>query len=159
MLADYLAFARGEGTETSAPADLSALLQDVVGRFRRQSHAVDLHLEGDITLPLKRRAMERCLSNLIANACRYAGHVAVRAGLRGGAAVILIDDDGPGIPPDKREQVFKAFYRLESSRNPRTGGTGLGLTIARDIARGHGGEITLEDSPLGGLRVRVELPL
>ncbi|WP_343869732.1 ATP-binding protein [Caenispirillum bisanense] len=159
MLADYLAFARGEGTETSAPADLSALLQDVVSRFRRQSHAVDLHLEEDITLPLKRRAMERCLSNLIGNACRYAGHVAVRAGLRGEMAVILIDDDGPGIPPDKREQVFKAFFRLESSRNPRTGGTGLGLTIARDIARSHGGEITLEDSPLGGLRVRVDLPL
>lgn len=159
MLADYLAFARGEGTETSATADLSSLLQDVVGRFRRQSHAVDLHLEEDITLPLKRRAMERCLSNLIGNACRYAGHVAVRAGVRGEMAVILIDDDGPGIPPDKREQVFKAFFRLESSRNPRTGGTGLGLTIARDIARGHGGEITLEDSPLGGLRVRVDLPL
>lgn len=159
MLADYLAFARGEGTETSLPADLSGLLQDVAGRFRRQGHAVDLHLEGDIMLPLKRRAMERSFSNLIGNACRYGTHVAVRAGLREDMAVVMIDDDGPGIPEDKREQVFKAFFRLESSRNPRTGGSGLGLTIARDIVRGHGGEITLKDSPLGGLRVVVDLPL
>lgn len=76
-----------------------------------------------------------------------------------GTVVILIDDDGPGIPEDKRDHVFKAFVRLESSRNPKTGGTGLGLTIARDIVRGHGGDITLHDSPLGGLRVRVELPV
>ncbi|SOD92148.1 ATP-binding protein [Caenispirillum bisanense] len=159
MLADYLAFARGEGTESTEPADLSGLLQDVVGRYRREGYAVDLHLEEDITLPLKRRAMERSVSNLIGNACRYGSHVAVRAGLRGETAVLLIDDDGPGIPADKREQVFKAFFRLESSRNPKTGGSGLGLTIARDIVRGHGGEITLADSPLGGLRVVVELPL
>jgi two-component system osmolarity sensor histidine kinase EnvZ len=159
MLNDYLAFARGEGTETVQPTDLGMLLQDLANRFRRQNHPVDLHLERDIVLPLKRTAMDRCLQNLIGNAMRYGSHVAVRAGVRGGLVVILIDDDGPGIPEDKREHVFKAFVRLEGSRNPKTGGTGLGLTIARDIVRGHGGDIRLEDSPLGGLRVRVELPV
>lgn len=159
MLNDYLAFARGEGTESIEPTDLHGLLHDLIGRFRRQNHPVDLHLECEIVLPLRRNAMERCLQNLIGNAVRYSSHVAVRAGLRAETVVILIDDDGPGIPEEKREAVFKAFARLEGSRNPKTGGTGLGLTIARDIARGHGGDVLLEDSPLGGLRVRVELPV
>ncbi|HKW55521.1 MAG TPA: ATP-binding protein, partial [Stellaceae bacterium] len=71
---------------------------------------------------------------------------------------ILIDDDGPGIPPAERENVFRPFFRLDASRNPQTGGVGLGLTIARDVARGHGGELALEESPQGGLRVRLRLP-
>lgn len=159
MLNDYLAFARGEGTETPEPADLGQILREVAARFRRENRPLDLHIEREVTLPLKRRAMERCLQNLVGNAFRYAATVSLRARLRGEAVVITIDDDGPGVPPEKRELVFKAFYRLETSRNPKTGGTGLGLTIARDIVRGHGGEITLEDSPLGGLRARIEMPL
>ena len=94
-----------------------------------------------------------------ANAARYAAHVSVRVGQRGDAVEILIDDDGPGIPPEKRDDVFRAFFRIESSRNRETGGVGLGLTIARDVARSHGGDIELADSPLGGLRVRLALPL
>jgi two-component system osmolarity sensor histidine kinase EnvZ len=135
MVEGYLAFARGEGSE------------------------IDLHVEDQITMTLRPHALSRALSNLIGNALRYGGHVWVRAGQRRDAVEILVDDDGPGIPPDKREQVFKAFLRLESSRNLATGGVGLGLTIARDIARGHGGDVLLEDSPLGGLRARVRLPL
>jgi two-component system osmolarity sensor histidine kinase EnvZ len=80
-------------------------------------------------------------------------------GHRQDAAEVTIDDDGPGIPADRRDEVFKPFTRLESSRNQATGGVGLGLTIARDIVRGHGGDIVLETSPLGGLRARVRLPL
>ena len=72
---------------------------------------------------------------------------------------VTIDDDGPGIPVEQREEVFKPFLRLEGSRNPATGGIGLGLTIARDVVRGHGGDIVLDDSPQGGLRVRVRLPV
>jgi two-component system osmolarity sensor histidine kinase EnvZ len=71
---------------------------------------------------------------------------------------VIVDDDGPGIPPDRREDVFRPFFRLEASRNPETGGTGLGLAIARDIVRGHGGDLTLRDSPLGGLRAVMRLP-
>jgi two-component system osmolarity sensor histidine kinase EnvZ len=103
--------------------------------------------------------MSRCLANLIGNAVRYAASVKVTAMRREDVAEVIIDDDGPGIPPEFRELVFKAFYRIEGSRNPKTGGVGLGLTIARDVARGHGGNILLEDSPMNGLRVRLLLPL
>ncbi|HLO78306.1 MAG TPA: ATP-binding protein [Magnetospirillum sp.] len=159
MVEGYLAFARGEGSERPVPTDLGNLLDDVVGRFRRQGREIDLHVEDKVTMTLRPHALSRALSNLIGNALRYGGHVWVRAGRRPDAVEILVDDDGPGIPPEKREQVFKAFHRLESSRNVATGGVGLGLTIARDIARGHGGDVLLEDSPLGGLRARVRLPL
>ena len=85
--------------------------------------------------------------------------MAVSAGQRKGAVEVLIDDDGPGIPSEWRDEVFKPFTRQDPSRNPATGGTGLGLTIARDIARNHGGDLLLEDAPIGGLRARVILPI
>jgi two-component system osmolarity sensor histidine kinase EnvZ len=90
---------------------------------------------------------------------RHADNISIRLGRRGELAEFLIDDDGPGIPADKREDVFKPFFRLDASRNPQTGGVGLGMTIARDAIRGHGGDVLLEDAPGGGLRVRVSLPL
>jgi len=96
---------------------------------------------------------------LIENADRYADHVSVRIGQRGTAIEIIVDDDGPGIPEELREEAFKPFYRLENSRNRETGGVGLGLSIARDVVRGHGGNISLEESREGGLRVRLTLPL
>ncbi|MBR9973001.1 ATP-binding protein [Magnetospirillum sulfuroxidans] len=159
MVEGYLAFVRGEGGEASAPTDLAGLVEEVVGRYRREGREMDLHVEDTLVMPLKPKAMARVLSNLIGNAYRYGGHVWVRVGRRPDAAEVIIDDDGPGIPPESREQVFKPFFRLERSRNLATGGVGLGLTIARDIVRGHGGEVLLEDSPLGGLRARVRLPL
>jgi len=159
MVEGYLAFARGEGSEKPVVTDLAELLEEVVGRFRRQGSEIDLHVEDKVTMTLRPHALSRALSNLIGNALRYGGHVWVRAGRRRDAVEILVDDDGPGIPADKREVVFKPFQRLENSRNAATGGIGLGLTIARDIARGHGGDVLLEDSPLGGLRARVRLPL
>jgi two-component system osmolarity sensor histidine kinase EnvZ len=158
MVEGYLAFVRGEGGETAESADLAGLIEDVVGKLRRDGAAIDLHCEEHLDLPLRPQAVTRCLTNLIGNAVRYAGHVAIRAGRRNGAAEVIIDDDGPGIPPERRDDVFKAFMRLEGSRNPKTGGVGLGLTIALDVARAHGGAILLEDSPLGGLRVRLRLP-
>jgi two-component system osmolarity sensor histidine kinase EnvZ len=175
MVEGYLAFARGESGERAERCDLAAILEDVVAKLRRDgsalgaansklgggaaANAIDLHCEEELILPLRPQAISRCLTNLVGNALRYAKHVAVRAGHRGDAIEIAIDDDGPGIPEDRREDVFKAFLRLEGSRNPRTGGVGLGLTIARDIVRSHGGDIVLEDSPLGGLRARLRLPL
>ena len=158
MVEGYLAFARGEGTEKIVPTDLVALIEDVCAKQRREGAAIDLHCEEELSLPLRPHAVSRALMNLIGNAVRYANHVAVRAGRRGEVAEVTVDDDGPGIPADKREDAFKAFLRLEGSRNPTTGGVGLGLTIARDVVRGHGGDILLEDSPLGGLRVRMRLP-
>jgi two-component system osmolarity sensor histidine kinase EnvZ len=159
MVEGYLAFARGEGSERPVATDLSQLAEEVVGRYRREGRTIDFHGEGEVVLPLRPNAMARALSNLVGNALRYGGHVWVRVGFRQDAAEAIIDDDGPGIPPDRREEVFKPFTRLESSRNPATGGVGLGLTIARDIVRGHGGDVVLETSPLGGLRVRLRLPM
>ncbi len=159
MVEGYLAFARGEGQETPAPTDLGGLLRDVVDQMTRDGRAVDLHVEQDITLPLRRAGMRRCLTNLIANAQRHGEHVSLRAGRRKNMVEITVDDDGPGIPPERHEDVFKPFYRLEQSRNPATGGIGLGLTIARDVARSHGGDVTLESAPGGGLRARIWLPV
>lgn len=159
MLDGYLAFARGEGTEKPIATDLTALLEEAAAQARRKGGIVDLHTEGRLTVPLRPHAFKRCLTNLMDNAIRFAEHVSVRAGKRDDAIEITVDDDGPGIPDDQREEVFRPFYRIEGSRNPGTGGVGLGLTIARDVVRGHGGDITLSQSPNGGLRARLRVPL
>jgi two-component system osmolarity sensor histidine kinase EnvZ len=159
MLEGYLAFARGEGAEEPKPTDLAALLEEATAQARRKGGVIDLHTEGTLTVPVRPNAFKRCLTNLIDNAIQYGDHVSVRAGHRGDAIEITVDDDGPGIPEDKRDEVFKPFYRLDGSRNPGTGGVGLGLTIARDVLRGHGGDIHLSASPNGGLRARLRVPL
>jgi two-component system osmolarity sensor histidine kinase EnvZ len=159
MIEGYLTFARGEGDEVAVETDLPSLVEDVIAGWRRNNAKIDDHVEGKITAWLKPRALQRCLDNLIANACRYGEHVWVRVGKRAEMTEIIIDDDGPGIPESEREKAFRPFYRVDQSRNAETGGTGLGLAIARGVARAHGGDIILEDSPHGGLRARVRLPL
>lgn len=159
MIEGYLAFARGEGTEQPVPTDLSLLLREVCEQMDRVDKPVDLHLEEALQLDLRPDSIKRALTNLIGNAQRHGTQVAVLAGRRGGSIEITVDDDGPGIPEDMREDVFKPFFRLDQSRNPATGGTGLGLSIARDVARSHGGDVTLEDAPGSGLRARLRLPL
>ena len=159
MLDAYLAFARGEGDETPAPTNVSKMLDEVIVQARRKGAIIDLHTEGDIVVPVRPNAFKRCVTNLVENADRYGQHVSVRAGRRGETVEIVVDDDGPGIPEDMREEAFRPFYRIENSRNPETGGVGLGLTIARDVIRSHGGDIVLGDSPAGGLRARVVLPI
>jgi two-component system osmolarity sensor histidine kinase EnvZ len=159
MIGGYLAFARGEGTERAVDADLVALVGDAVNDARREGAAIELAVPSQkIMLPLRRDALRRALANVIGNARRYASRIEVSMRTRGHGVDVIIDDNGPGIPMAQREDVFRPFFRLESSRNPETGGTGLGLAIARDIVRTHGGEITLHDSPLGGLRAVLRLP-
>ena len=159
MLEEYLAFARGEGGEKAVETNLADLLGEIVTQARRKGGSIDLHSEGDILAAVKVNALKRALTNLIDNSVRHAKNISVRLGVRGELAECVIDDDGPGIPADKREDVFKPFFRLDTSRNPRTGGVGLGMTIARDAIRSHGGDVVLEDAPGGGLRVKVILPL
>ncbi len=159
MVEGYLAFARGEGTEKPAETDLGTLLRDVVGDARRAGTAIDLHIEDRLVALVRPNALRRCLANLISNAARFASQVWIRAGQVGDTIEIIVDDDGPGIPATRREDVFKPFFRLEGSRNPMTGGTGLGLTIARDVIRSHGGDLVLLEAPTGGLRARLSLPL
>jgi len=159
MIEGYLTFARGEGGEQSLETDLTELVSDIGDQWKRDGASIDTHVEGRIVTWVKPDAFKRCIDNLIANANRYADNVWVRAGRRGDAIEVTVDDDGPGIPEEQREEAFRPFVRLDRSRNPETGGTGLGLSIARDIARVHGGELFLEDSPHGGLRARIRLPL
>ncbi|MDE2230023.1 MAG: two-component sensor histidine kinase [Alphaproteobacteria bacterium] len=158
MIQGYIDFARGEGNEQTRPADLVALVRALAAGLGQAGAPVMMALPEECVLPLRPDAMHRCFGNLIANARRYGKHVWVTV-VEGKTLVeVLIDDDGPGIPPADRENVFRPFFRLDPSRNPATGGTGLGLAIARDVARAHGGEIVLEDSPHGGLRARIRLP-
>ncbi len=154
----YLAFARGEGQESITPTDLGNILGEVSSRAGRDGVDVELELERPITMPLRPVAIRRCIANLVDNAVRYASWVGIRATAEGDQVWIAIDDNGPGVPANQREAVFKPFFRLDPSRNPNTGGVGLGLAIARDIVLSHGGDIQLHDSPSGGLRVLIRLP-
>ncbi len=159
MLNAYLAFVRGEEAEPASPTDLGELLNEIAASARRQNPNIELNAPQGIEVVLRRNAMKRCLTNLVGNALRYGRRAAIAASIDDQIATITIDDDGPGIEAERREDMFRPFTRLEESRNPATGGIGLGLTIARDIARFHGGDVILEDSPLGGLRARVWVPV
>ncbi len=153
MIAGYLAFARGEGAEQAQLVDLSALLEDVASAARRAGAAIELETPKGLTVHLRPDAARRAVTNLVDNARRHASRVRLSVYPQGRNVSVLVDDNGPGIAVDRRESVFKPF---ESGADD---GTGLGLTIARDIARAHGGEIHLEQSPLGGLRARMRLPV
>jgi two-component system osmolarity sensor histidine kinase EnvZ len=153
MISGYLAFARGEGTEQAKPIDLSAMLTDVAIAARRGGANIEISVPDTLTVSLRADAVKRAITNLVDNARRHANRIMVSAVSRGRSVLVNVDDDGPGIAAEQRENVFRPF--LSGS----TGGTGLGLTIARDIVRAHGGDISLEDSPMGGLRARVRLPV
>jgi two-component system osmolarity sensor histidine kinase EnvZ len=154
----YLDFARGEGTETPVETDIAPLIEDLAATQRRQGTELSLDQPAELVVPIRPNALRRCLGNLIANGARYGTHVWLTSRSVDDGVDILVDDDGPGIPLNERDHVFQPFIRLDSSRNPSTGGIGLGLTIARDVARSHGGDVRLETSPQGGLRARVHLP-
>jgi two-component system osmolarity sensor histidine kinase EnvZ len=158
MVHGYLDFVRGEGTEASVEADISLLIEDLAADLRREGTPLTVTPPPEFVMPIRPNALRRCLGNLIGNARRHASHVWLTGIVAADGIDILIDDDGPGIPPANRARVFRPFVRLDASRNPLTGGVGLGLTIARDVARSHGGDIRLETSPQGGLRARVHLP-
>jgi len=154
MIEGYLSFARGEGSEQVRPVDLARMLEEVADRARRAGAEVSLDAPPGLTLPLRPNAVRRAITNLVDNARRHARRIALTAATQSGRSVqVTVDDDGPGIPPERRETVFRPF------QSGAAGGTGLGLTIARDIVRAHGGEIVLEQSPLGGLRARIRLPV
>jgi two-component system osmolarity sensor histidine kinase EnvZ len=159
MLEGYLTFARGEGNEATEQVDLQVVLERIVNNARRQGFNVETDYNGRLSLRARPVAIERALANIVTNACKYAKRVWVTAQEHAEAVEIFVDDNGPGIPQEQRDEVFKPFYRLEKSRNPKTGGVGLGLSIAQDIVHGHGGEIFLEESDRGGLRVVVRLPV
>ena len=159
MIAEYLDFARGEGGEESVRMYLNKMLSEVAADYQRVQADVTFMPGEDVELELKITAFRRMLHNLIDNAIRYGKRCHVTSFHDGVHVCIIIDDEGSGIPTAHYDQVFRPFSRLDASRNSKTGGVGLGLTIARDIVLAHGGTIELAQSPKGGLRVLITLPL
>jgi signal transduction histidine kinase len=159
MVASSLAFARDEAAEeASQPVDLAALLDALCDDALDAGYQAAFDWEGRLVYRGRPLALKRLFANLIENAVRY-GHDA-EVQLSGGPKEVrvVVEDHGSGIPPDQLENVFKPFFRLEQSRNKRSGGIGLGLATARTIARAHGGDIVLQNRPGGGLRATVTLP-
>jgi two-component system osmolarity sensor histidine kinase EnvZ len=159
MLEAYLAFARGDSGEQAEPTSIATMLDELRGDVERDGRAATSAFQGQPIVTVKPAAFKRCLANLVSNAARYAKTVAIAGQRDHRWLTITIDDDGPGIPQNMQEEVFKPFLRLDDARNQDVGGTGLGLAIARDIARSHGGDISLSDSPMGGLRAIVRVPV
>ncbi len=159
MLEGYLAFARGDTGEATARINVGSILEDLRAASERHGASLGVETRGDLDIRIRPMAMKRCVGNLVANAHRHADHVRVSAIREAQFVSIVVDDDGAGIDPAYREDVFRPFYRLDEARNQDEGGAGLGLAIARDIARSHGGDITLSDSPMGGLRAAVRIPV
>jgi two-component system, OmpR family, osmolarity sensor histidine kinase EnvZ len=158
MLEGYMAFARGEAEEETGELDLEKLFQKLAEEAKLRSRELDYTLRGKPLVYVRAQAFTRLINNLVSNAFRHASTVSLTAKHGKGWLTLLVDDDGPGVPPESREDVFRPFVRLDEARNQDESGTGLGLSIARDIARSHGGTITLSDSPLGGLRATVRVP-
>jgi two-component system osmolarity sensor histidine kinase EnvZ len=158
MLEGYLAFARGDLGEQAVTTDLRTLLGELQVDAERSGHPTRVDIKGDPIVTVRIDAFRRLLFNLLSNAARHGETIAISAHHETRWLAVMVDDDGPGIPPGAREEVFKPFVRLDEARNQDEGGSGLGLAIARDIARAHGGDIQLGDSPLGGLRATVRLP-
>jgi two-component system, OmpR family, osmolarity sensor histidine kinase EnvZ len=182
MVEGYLAFARGEGAEKLSPVDIGGLIESLAIDARRvgaeSGLAIEVNIHSgadvDLVIPARENALRRCFGNLLTNAMRFGRTILMSVhrqdfaiddddpafeGLSGSYVYVTVDDDGPGIPDADLEAVFKPFLRLDASRNAATGGSGLGLSIARDIARSHGGDVKLSPGPLGGLRATVRLPV
>ena len=162
MLEDYLAFARGDGGEEAKPTNVRELLEEVQEEALIHGSSIELKLRKrrhDLVLPLKRNAFKRAVTNLVSNAIRFGDQVVIRSATEGPWLRIEVDDNGPGIPSTERANVFRPFYRIDASRNQDTGHSGLGLAIARDIAKSHGGDIALGQSSMGGLKAIIRVPL
>ena len=161
MIDGYLTFARGEGSESLSKINLASLIEEIISTERRDGSLINFVNKSKTikSVTLRPQAIKRAITNLIINSKKYAEKVRVELEYNLEHAIITIDDNGPGIAPEHRDDAFKAFFRLDPSRNTDTGGTGLGLTIAKDIVQSHGGDLLLSEASLGGLRATLTLPL
>jgi len=162
MIDAYLSFAAGEGEEPPEDTDLPKMLERII-TTTSNAHGYEITFKPPSPplpiFPLRRKAIRRAIENVISNAIAFSSQAEILANYRNDEVTIIIDDNGAGIPLERRADALRPFVRLETSRNRQTGGTGLGLSITNDIILGHGGELTLDDSPLGGLRVIIKLPV
>ena len=156
MLNEYLQFASSRSAETTETFNLSKLLETTIMKYEKKEITTDISKE--VFLDGRKNLMQRCFSNLIDNAIKYSTNVYISLRKLNNNILITIDDDGPGIPENERENVFKPFYKIDKSRGDSKSSVGLGLSIASDIVKSHGGNIKLETSPTNGLRIKVILP-
>ena len=156
MLNEYLQFASSRSAETTETFDLSELLETTIMKYEKKEITTDISKE--VFLDGRKNLMQRCFSNLIDNAIKYSTNVYISLRKLNNNILITIDDDGPGIPENERENVFKPFYKIDKSRGDSKSSVGLGLSIASDTVKSHGGNIKLETSPTNGLRIKVILP-
>jgi two-component system, OmpR family, osmolarity sensor histidine kinase EnvZ len=159
MLEAYLAFARGDAGERSEPIDMAAFLDELKTDAERRGRSAAVQFHGYPVATVRPHAFKRCLANLVSNAARFGSAITITGHRDHRYMTITVDDDGPGIPANRRDDVFRPFLRLDDARNQDEAGSGLGLAIARDIARSHGGDVMLGDSPMGGLRASVRIPV
>ncbi|MEL7488470.1 MAG: ATP-binding protein, partial [Pseudomonadota bacterium] len=159
MLEAYLDFARDLSTEEKQDViNVAALLEEIAASSKRGGHEVAVASPDALTITGRRNALKRALTNLVTNGQKYASHVWIAAEKRGGNIDFIIDDDGEGISPEHYDDAFKPFVRLDEARGQNIAGVGLGLSVVRDVARSHGGEILLSQSPRGGLRATFRIP-
>lgn len=158
MLEAYLAFARNQAAEEPEPADVRLLLDEVESETARGGARISVEADGELTIPVRKNAVKRAITNLVSNALTHGTTVSIHASRIDGHVKISIDDDGPGIDPADYESAFRPFQRLDDARNQNAAGVGLGLAVVRDIARAHGGDVTLARAPSGGLRATLRLP-
>ena len=156
MLNEYLEFSRNQRSEDTEIIDIENLINEIISKY--DSKKISIHFEKNIKISMRKNSIKRCLINLIDNGLSYGKKVEILTKKTIKDVLIFIDDDGPGIPEKEYENVLKPFYRIDKSRGQNKSGVGLGLSIANDIIRSHGGNIYLEKSPLNGLRVKISLP-
>ena len=160
MLGSALDFLQGKAAhETVKPLDLTALVESMVDDYADLGQAVSLHAPEALRITGRPQALRRAIGNLVENALKYGRQATIEISQKEGSLRIAVDDEGPGLPDTELEKVFEPFYRIESSRSRDTGGVGLGLAIVRQVARGHGGDVVLENRAGGGLRALLWLPL
>lgn len=157
MLNEYLEFSRIQKSEETETVNINNLITEIVKKF--DGKQIDVHFEENLKINIRLNAIKRCLINIINNGLSYGKKVEIFMKKTINNLIIFIDDDGPGIPENEHQNVIKPFYRIDKSRGQNKSGVGLGLSIANDIIRSHGGYISLEKSPLSGLRVKISLPL
>jgi len=157
MLNEYLEFSRHQKNEETETVNLKNIIHEVVKKYENKQ--INISAEDSLNINIRPNSIKRCLTNLIDNGLSYGKNVSVLSNKTKGNILIFVDDDGPGIPENEYQNVMKPFYRIDKSRSQNKSGVGLGLSIANDIIRSHGGNISLGKSPLGGLRATISLPV
>ena len=157
MVEEYLKYAKGEEKEKIQKINIVNLLNSIKKRYSKKN--ISFKNDKKINISIRLNSIKRCINNILSNSLKFSKKVEISCNKKKDYVEIIIDDDGPGIPKSERKKVLQPFYRVEDSRNRNTGGIGLGITIAADIINNHGGNFLLEQSPLGGLRAKIYLPI